>query len=136
MKLTGSGGQWLEITRATFPPGAEEHYDTDRLLLVAVQFHAFAGATDTWVPGEAWSAFVRELDELERTRQGKASLEAISPDELLLVFRSLDRAGHMAVEGFVGVRSGSHQMKLTFSSIELDPTDLPRIVRELRALDA
>jgi hypothetical protein len=42
----------------------------------------------------------------------------------------IDRAGHVAIEGLVGVRGAA---TLRSSPIELDPTELPRIAAELRA---
>lgn len=48
-----------------------------------------------------------------------------------LRFRSLDHAGHMGVEGFIGMR-GVHAVKLNFSVIEFCPSELPGVVRELR----
>jgi hypothetical protein len=39
----------------------------------------------------------------------------------------------MGVEGFLGMRR-VHTVKLDFSVIEFDPTELPRVVRELRGL--
>jgi hypothetical protein len=133
LKLAGLTGESLEIAGAKSPSG-DGRVDRDHLLIVAVQFHGFAGQTDPWVLDEAWRAFLEDLAELERARQGAASLEATSPEELRLSFRSTDSAGHMAVEGFVGVRSGSYAAKLTFSPMAFDPTELPRVLRELKAL--
>lgn len=128
MILRGLNGDLLEITRR------DEVCDDDLPLSINLQFKGFCANTKVvWIARQQWSPFLKDLEGIEKTRQGLASVEAMSPEELLLRFRSIDRAGHMAVDGFVGVQ-GLHSAKLTFSKMEFDPTELPRVLRELRTL--
>jgi hypothetical protein len=133
MLLKGVEGETLEIALA------EGYFDPrafDLRLIVKLAFHGFNAEIDAWVLQRDWTGFLKSLAELERTRQGMATLEAASPDALRLSFHSLDPAGHVAVDGFVGTQIGMHKAKLTFSAIEFDPTDLPHVLSDLRDFDA
>ena len=132
MKLAGLDGESMEITSTR--SSSDDEIGRDRLVVVAVRLRGFSGQTDAWILDEAWSAFLEDLARLERARQGAASFESISPDEIRISFRSIDGAGHMAVDGFVGIRTGGYATKLTFSAMRFDPTELPRVLRELKAL--
>src|ERR1019366_3986422 len=99
MKVWADNGDSLEIERAT---SDVDSYDV--LLLVRVQFHGFSAEIDTWVLRAAWLGFTQDLGVLEERRQGEAKLTGMSPDELSIAIRSIDRAGHMGVEGTVGAR--------------------------------
>ena len=112
-------------------PGASAGGDV--LVIARVRCLGFTGETDAWVPRPAWQAFVRALVELERRRQGEAVLEGVSPGELRLRFHAVDRAGHLAVEGTIGVRGVANELRLDFSPIPFDPTQLPALVAELSA---
>ena len=113
-------------------PGAEED-GGDVLVIARVRCLGFAGETDAWVARPAWDAFLGALAALERGRQGEAVLEGMSPDELRLRVHAIDRAGHLAAEGFLGVRGVRNELRLEFSAIEFDPTQLPALVAELSA---
>ena len=62
-------------------------------------------------------------------------MESVSPGELRLRVFALDRAGHMGVEGeLTSFCSSAHRpgsTHLKFGAIEIDPTALPVLVREL-----
>lgn len=131
MKLIGEDGV-LEIEAAQWSAPPIPGADHDLLLIVHVEAHGFAGTTDVWIDRQAWHDFLRALSDLDRARRGSATLE--SPGELELTFESTDRAGHMAVRGLVGVRSGHHSVALTFSRIRFDPTFLPSVLAQLRKL--
>lgn len=103
----------------------------DVLVVARVRCLGFAGETDAWIVRPAWDAFARDLVELERRRHGEAVVESISPGELRLRVFATDRAGHMAVEGYVAVRGVRHELRLEFSPIAFDPTQLPGLVAEL-----
>jgi hypothetical protein len=128
--LAGDPGS-LEISASRC--GREED-PADLRVTVSVEQGGFSAKADAWVLEEVWREFLSDLAILEEIGQGAALLEAMSPEELRLSFRSTDSAGHMAVEGFVGVRAAGHAAKLTFSPVAFDPTELPRVLRELRAL--
>ena len=96
---------------------------------------SFGGEVSAWVDAVAWTAFAQELRELEHARSGSATLESISPGELSLCIRALDRLGHMGIEGrlahyYYGVGSRQPERLLfEFGSVEFDPTLLPELVR-------
>jgi hypothetical protein len=101
------------------------------LVVVRVHCPGFTGETDTWVVRPAWREFLERLTALEGSRRGEAILESISPGELRLRLFATDRAGHMAVEGYVGVFGGHDTLRLEFGAIPFEPTLLPRLLREL-----
>jgi len=119
----GDGENWLELSRGVGAHG-------DLLVVVAVHHSGFSGTIDVWILREAWDGFVADLRRLEKRRQGAASVEGMSPRELSLTVQSIDRSGHLAVEGQIGIR-GQRTVTLRFSPIEFDPTTLPGIVVEL-----
>lgn len=75
-----------------------------------------------------------QLSVLEERRQGEAKLSSISSDELSIVVRSLDRAGHMGVEGTIGARGHNYSASLQVAVLELDPSQLPALVHGARAI--
>src|SRR5918992_2348958 len=132
-----SGAVALEITlRERGPEGTPSAGDLG--LNVHVGGGEFSGRNDTvWIGRDDWADFVAGLDALERTRQGKASVKAMNPEEFELEVLSVDRAGHMAAEGWVGRvrygRMGTLRDRASFS-IEIDPSTLPALVREIAGL--
>lgn len=110
-------------------PGS--HREGDLHLIVSVRAGDFAGRTDPGIDRDAWAAFLTALRELERTRKGSATLEGLSPGELRLTVRAIDRAGHMSIEGLVSVLSPHRARRLEFAPIEFDPGNLAGIIREL-----
>lgn len=106
---------------------------TSRDLVVAVDLRlpTLSARTSVWIHRDDWDGFIDALDSLERTRSGEARLTAMSPGELDLVVRVLDRAGHVGVEGLVG-EGGQDAWYVGFSVFAIDPTSLPALVREGR----
>jgi hypothetical protein len=129
MKVCAENGDFLEIERAESEVDA---YDIH--LLVRVQFHGFSGEIETWVLRAAWLGFAQDLGALEERRQGEAKLEGTSPDELSLVIRSIDRAGHMGVEGTVGARGHNYNASLRVAVLAFDPSQLRALVHEARVI--
>ena len=77
-------------------------------------------------------AFCRSLVSLERDRRGEAVLEAISPDELRIVVRSVDTLGHMAVSGSTGYevqRENSRWWHAVTFGFDFDPSQLIAAVK-------
>jgi hypothetical protein len=103
-------------------------------LAVEIRQGSFAGAAHVWVEAREWERFVESLAALERDRRGEAAVEAMSPGELRLSFRSTDRLGHVAVEGALGKRGPVQTTSLSFSAIEFDPTLLPELLRAAREI--
>jgi hypothetical protein len=121
----------VEIERAE--SGADAH---DLLILVRARFHGFAAEIDAWVQRATWLGFTQDLVILEERRQGEAKLESISPGEISLVVRSIGRAGHMGVEGMLGVRGHDYSASLQFAVLAFDPSELPAFVDGARAIAA
>jgi hypothetical protein len=129
MRVVSDSGDFVSIERCD-----DDGPSHDVLVIVDVRCRGFTGRIDTWILREAWAAFCDRLDMLEHRRLGEASVESISPKELLLTIRSLDRAGHMGIEGFVGYRGTNGETLLTFSWLPFDPSSLPQIARDAREI--
>lgn len=131
MKLWSDDGDLLELEVS----GSSS--DTDDVLLVArLRYSGFACTSDAWISQEQWLHFSDTLLGLERQRQGEARLASISPGELELVVRSTDRAGHMCVEGRLGVRTHLREVSLRFSALRFDPSQLVGLAREVQRITA
>jgi hypothetical protein len=83
--------------------------------------------------------FLVDLERLERDRRGAATLTSMSPHEFALTLSITDRAGHVLLTGelkrhvYVDVNTTplEHHVALGFA---VDPTALPRIVRDVQEL--
>ena len=111
----------------------DDDHSGDLLILARVQTAGFTAEVDSWFLRPQWDAFYCELTQLEKARQGNASLEAISPGELKLELQSTDRAGHMAIGGMIGTDMGNSCVRMTFSPVPFDPSSLPSLVRIARS---
>jgi hypothetical protein len=127
MRISCDSDYFLAIERAE-PSGG------DILVVVDVRCPGFTGHIDTWILREAWIAFCQRLAALDEGRRGEAVVEGISPQEFRLVVRSTDSAGHMAIEGLLGYRGVHGRTLLTFSPMAFDPSTLPVLVQEARAI--
>ncbi len=58
----------------------------------------FSGGAEAWIDGFELKAFAAALRDFERSRQGRVELKAMTPEDLRLVLRSMDDAGHLLVE--------------------------------------
>ncbi len=133
MRLKGDTGQLLTVERSGFgEPGTPA--GEDLLLNVTVAVGGYSAADQVWVVADDWRAFITELQTLEKTRQGRASLRGASPRDLELTLKTTDLAGHTAVLGFVG-RDGPdgfyQQCEFGFA---FDAGMLSNVVRELASL--
>src|SRR4051794_4457440 len=94
------GDNFLEVRHIEANP---EGHPAAGDVCVFVQAHSdgFAGvAGEVWIHPASMQHFVRDLRQLEAMRHGSARLESLGyEDEFWLEFRSIDRAGHMAVFG-------------------------------------
>jgi hypothetical protein len=101
----------------------------DAYISIKLSSAGFSGENSLWVMSESICAFCRALMELEKTRRGSAVLESISPGELTLIIRNIDRAGHMGIEGKTGYHvqrensSAFHSVEFGF---EFDPSQLQK----------
>jgi hypothetical protein len=137
MRLGDESSQ-VEVSVAEVQPAAADTPGGDVRLTVRVRRGAFAGAADAWIDRDRWEQFLRQLDTLERQRAGEATLMSVSPGELVLRVRVLDRAGHLGVDGEMTQYSYTagpelQTTHLRFPTIEFDPTLLPALIEELRS---
>ena len=102
---------------------------------VRLKGHGFEGSNrSVYFDREAIKGFRAELEQLERNRQGNASLISLSPGECVFTIGAVDRLGHIHVKGAVRkvvLRFGEidhFECRLRF---EIDPTRLPHLLREL-----
>jgi hypothetical protein len=107
-------------------------------LSVVVSSQQFGGHGFAWVAAPALAVFLAQLRQLEARRQGEATLEGLSPEELRLRIWSVDRRGHMAVGGLVAKlvhhgEGGPYRHVVQFG-FEFDPTLLPRVVTGFHAI--
>jgi hypothetical protein len=131
VRIDGETG-FLELERCESLSGSCP--GDDILLEVTVAIRGFAAEDQAWVLGSEWGAFVAEVRQLERDRQGRASVEGMSPDEFRLEVFSTDRAGHMALTGKV---RRPHVEGFTLSlefGFAFAPDLLPQLVRDFAAL--
>jgi hypothetical protein len=136
--VIGSGDHWVEVVVQEII-SAPAIGVGDVRAAVNVASAPFAGSNPSLCIERAeWNRFADQLASLERIRSGEAVLHAESPNDLRLRIYATDRAGHLAVEGHLGVyrfiAGTSREVTLTFA-FELDPGLLPRIVRDVRAVE-
>ncbi len=86
----------------------------------------FSGASDAWIDGFELKTFAAALRDFERSRQGRVEVRSMTPDDLRLVLRSMDHAGHLLVEFaiarnvLVGDRPENARLGVS-GAFELDP---------------
>src|SRR5262245_44665779 len=93
----------------------------------------FIGAGSSWIDQDAWQRFLRDLERLVDRRDGEAVVESMSPENLHLRIFVTDHAGHVGVEGQVRTRS-VRDLRWQFGAIQFDPSLLPLLLAELRAV--
>jgi len=109
-----------------------------RRLAVETRLGSFAGGQQrAWVDDAVLDRFVADVEHLEQTRQGAATLHGMSTGAILLGIEVVDSAGHVVVTVRLGREehvAGEHRRFGVEGSFEIDPTALPMIIRELSAL--
>jgi hypothetical protein len=107
-------------------------------LSIEVASYRFSGQGFAWVAAPALAAFLGQLRELERRRQGEATLEGLSPDEFHLRIWSVNRRGHLAIGGLVTKQvyqaEGSPFRHAIEFGFEFEPTSLPKILAGFQAI--
>jgi hypothetical protein len=103
-------------------------------LSVEVSSGKFRGQAFAWIEARKLSSFIAQLCDLERSRTGSAEMEGMSPGEFRLRIFSIDRRGHVAIEGrLVHQASQSFRHSIDFG-FEFDPTFLPKVVAGFTAI--
>jgi hypothetical protein len=128
----------LELSLAERIPGDEAGGDVHCAADVSTPL--FSGRNPSvWISKNAWDTFITELRVLDLQRTGEARLVSMSPADLGIHFHVYDRAGHIKITGHVGSdviwRDAVDVNRLSFR-IELDPTKLGAVIRDLEQLAA
>ena len=104
----------------------------DAYMTLRIVSAGFQGQNDLWVDSRTLRRFCRDILDLATRRQGSATIEGMSPNELAIKVRSIDRSGHMVVEGSteyeVQRERGTRRHSITFG-IEFDPSQLNEVER-------
>jgi hypothetical protein len=105
---------------------------------IVLNAEGFAGRAKVYLDAADLRAFVSDLEELDRTRRGKATLGSMSPTEFQLIFEALDRLGHILVAAHVKetgstTDAGNRYDLMTSVCFGIDPTSLPTIIKEFKA---
>ena len=107
--------------------GSETPAEGDAYITLKIVSAGFAGHNDLWVDARSLRMFCSDILQLAKKRQGSARIEGISPGELEITVRSIDRSGHMVVEGTAGYQvrreRGRRHHSVTFG-FEFDPSQL------------
>jgi hypothetical protein len=107
----------------------------DIFATVEVRVSGFLAMIATVVARRDWENFVAAVSNLDERRRGEALLQSADDRELRLRIYNADRAGHMAVSGEIGRPDIRSEPRFTFERIPFDPTLLPQLVAELRAIE-
>jgi hypothetical protein len=133
MLLEGYNKQVLIIERSSFEETGTPA-DDDLRLNVSVVVGGYSAADQVWVLATDWREFLNVLRTLEKIRQGQATLVGASPNELKISFNAIDRAGHMAVSGFIGWNSPDGFYQKCEFGFAFDSGKLRSVIREFALL--
>jgi hypothetical protein len=119
----------LEISAPTGPGQA-------RRAGIGVGYGDFRGArAEIWIePGE-FEGFLQELRDLERTRQGQATLGAGDPRDFTLTLGTTDRSGHLQVNGCLRSFESPDGVAVMEFRFSLEPSKLSTVLREFELVD-
>lgn len=137
MKLT-YGSSSLEIAFQEF--GRDQRSEpTEVKLAVRVESFGFVGSNDRiWVFRSAFSDFASAIQILVRDRRGEAVLDGMSPDVMRVRVSSIDGAGHIGVDGFLGQVAFDYGQERVESrigfSFQIDAGLFGNVPRELSGL--
>jgi hypothetical protein len=115
----------------------KEHYPSHKIE-IKLQTENLRAHFDNfiWISDENVEAFVTQLDNLDKTRKGKATLTSMSPGEFELTFKPIDDLGHIAVGLLFNKQDRinhdySFEIKVEFQT---DPTILPTVLKDIKRL--
>jgi hypothetical protein len=107
---------------------------------MTVQDGGFTGGNEpVYFFRDAFATFIEALEHFSRDHAGEARLESVNPGEAMLSIRPLDAARHVLAEAKV---ARGHYLRdhyywdRVLVAFELDPSQLPDIVRSLTAIIA
>lgn len=110
----------------------ETNKNGDQHFEIAVVCGRYSASENVWIMPDEWKSFLRQLQTLEALRQGTARLQGVTEKDLTLIVRSIDTAGHMAIEGRIGGRRyvGGHPSEVGLEfGFEFDAGTLADIVQ-------
>lgn len=89
-----------------------------------------------WLSEADIDKFLAELETLDKNRTGQAILQSMSPEEMELIFQTIDNLGHLSVACYYKkedtiARDYSYEIKVEF---QIDPTTLINVRNEVLAL--
>ncbi len=89
-----------------------------------------------WLSFEDIEKFLVELEELDESRKGQATLDSMSPGEMILSFRSIDNLGHLSTTlQIVKEKSISNDYSFDIKvEFQIDSTSLISIRNEFQKL--
>jgi hypothetical protein len=108
----------------------------DYLISIEAEAEGFKGHADGHVTGSDLRAFTEALEQLERSRKGKATLASAAPDEFEVIVHAIDKAGHMGAGGVLRYRRTGDEwpsQSLHFS-FEFEPSQLIKAVSDAHAV--
>lgn len=116
---------------------AREHFPSHKIeIKLATENLKSNFSNYTWISDADVETFISQLDNLDKTRKGKAILTSMSPGEFELSFKSIDNLGHITV-GLIFSKQDrvnndySYEIKVEFQT---DPTILPDVINGIREL--
>lgn len=128
MKVISNAGDFVE-----FEPRIATG-DADLALTVRASRDGFLGETQTWIERHAWFAFAQALTVLEEQRSGEATVQSMSPGELNLTVKAIDRLGHIGIEGMVGKHEFDREVELRFSVFSFEPAQIVAFAQAARQI--
>ena len=105
---------------------------------VVVQLQEFRGMYENvWLDKNELHIFLKELEKLNETRNGKVKLKSLSPDEFWMEIRSIDKVGHFEVQTQLKryqYSAPKNWPTMVAGGFELDPSQLETVIKGFRAL--
>lgn len=68
---------------------------------VSVIADGFAGDNEVWFDSQSATEFIAALDQLDASRIGLVTIQAMSPDDCTLQISSIDRFGHLSIDATI-----------------------------------
>ncbi|QQE80615.1 hypothetical protein [Alicyclobacillus sp. SO9] len=100
--------------------------------------HLYSASNPTvWFTKESLKKFISDLNLLDASRQGAATLQSMSPNECEISIFAFDHRGHVAIKLLMSKpQFGTGQMFQHHleTGFELDPTELLNIIRGFKGL--
>ncbi len=109
----------------------------DIRLQIAISSHGFNGTGTAWLAHEGLASFLEMLSALEKTREGIAVLESMSPESFQLRIYSINRRGDIGMTGRLAhaTRNGGKQFTQAIDfGFELDASLLGSTIADFRRL--